>query len=199
VAADKLSDSVVRDILRLAAENKDAATIAQILDLHRLEVTAIMHFQERRTNKGSTNASFDSRAEEPPSVAPTRTQDSEPVETAFEPAPDLSTHRGRIDTEVVEGNAASGLYLGDDVELDTPVWWEPSNSRVVQNPHLMIMGESGSGKTYAAQCLVAEMAQAGIPSIIFDYGQSFELEALERPFIKYCNPTEHRIGEEGWP
>jgi len=184
VAADKLSDSVVRDILRLAAENKDAATIAQILDLHRLEVTAIMHFQERRTNKGSTNASFDSRAEEPPSVA-------------FEPAPDLSTHRGRIDTEVVEGNAASGLYLGDDVELDTPVWWEPSNSRVVQNPHLMIMGESGSGKTYAAQCLVAEMAQAGIPSIIFDYGQSFELEALERPFIKYCNPTEHRIGEEG--
>ena len=48
------------------------------------------------------------------------------------------------------------------------------------NPHLMIMGESGSGKTYAVQCLVAELAQRKVPSILFDYGQSFELQHLTR-------------------
>jgi DNA phosphorothioation-dependent restriction protein DptH len=91
----------------------------------------------------------------------------------------------------------TGIYIGDEEEFETPIFWNPADARQVQNPHLMIMGESGSGKTYAAQCLVAELAQAGIPSIIFDYGLSFETENLHKTFVKYCSPQEHRIGEEG--
>lgn len=66
-----------------------------------------------------------------------------------------------------------------------------------KSPHLMIMGESGSGKTYATQCLVAELAQADIPSLIFDYGQGFEVEGLDRHFRKFTNPQEYLIGEKG--
>jgi DNA phosphorothioation-dependent restriction protein DptH len=63
----------------------------------------------------------------------------------------------------------------------------------------MIMGESGSGKTYAVQCLVAELAQRKVPSILFDYGQSFELQHLDPAFKKFAGIREHLIGEEGLP
>jgi len=97
-----------------------------------------------------------------------------------------------------EQDKPSGIYIGEEVDYDSvPIMWDPTNTRVVQNPHLMIMGESGSGKTYAQQCLVAELAKIGIPSIIFDYGQSFEHEILEAPFLRYFHPQQHLIGEEG--
>jgi DNA phosphorothioation-dependent restriction protein DptH len=63
----------------------------------------------------------------------------------------------------------------------------------------MIMGESGSGKTYAVQCLIAELAQRSIPSILFDYGESFELQHLDPQFTKFTGIREHLIGEEGLP
>ena len=62
--------------------------------------------------------------------------------------------------------------------------------RLYRTPDLMIMGESGSGKTYSAQCLIAELAQKNIPSVIFDYGQSFELETVEQVFRKFAAPRE---------
>jgi polynucleotide 5'-kinase involved in rRNA processing len=87
----------------------------------------------------------------------------------------------------------TGVYIGDDEYGDT-VNWNPQDAGAVPNPHLMIMGESGSGKTYAVQCLVAELAQRSIPSILFDYGQSFELQHLEEPFTKFTGIKEHLIG-----
>ena len=98
---------------------------------------------------------------------------------------------------VQDAEAANGLYVGDDSEYGDPLYWLPWNPQLCQNPHLMIMGESGSGKTYATQCLVAELAQAGIPSVIFDYGQGFELETLDRQFRKFTNPEEYLVGEKG--
>lgn len=58
--------------------------------------------------------------------------------------------------------------------------------------------ESRSSKTNATQCLIAELAQAGIPSVIFDYGQGFEIDTLDKHFRRFTNPAEYLIGEKGW-
>ena len=106
----------------------------------------------------------------------------------------LQDPSSELDSEETESN---GNYTGDDREYGDPLYWTPTDSQAVQNPHLMIMGESGSGKTYSAQCLIAELAQKNIPSVIFDYGQSFELETVEQVFRKFAAPREHLIGEHG--
>lgn len=63
------------------------------------------------------------------------------------------------------------------------VYWDPNPDYGSANPHLMIIGESGFGKTYTMQCLVAELAQRCIPSIVIDYGRGFDLEAAPKEFI----------------
>jgi transcriptional regulator with AAA-type ATPase domain len=182
----KLSEAVVRDILRLSSEN-DAAAIARKLDLNRMQVAAILAHQRLQESDTISGPSADS------TVEPDFWQPAE------SPPPMPRYDEDRADAVVdAEEEELAGIYVGDELELETPIMWDPTNPEQVQNPHLMVMGESGSGKTYAAQCLVAaELAHAGIPSIIFDYGQSFESDKLERPFVKYCHPQEHLIGEEG--
>jgi DNA phosphorothioation-dependent restriction protein DptH len=108
------------------------------------------------------------------------------VSTEVEPSPPIE-----------EAATEDGIYVGEDSDYSDSQYWVPWNTHLSQNPHLMIIGESGSGKTYATQCLVAELAQAGIPSVIFDYGQGFELGTLERHFRKFTNPQEYLVGEKG--
>src|SRR6266478_5779026 len=104
-----------------------------------------------------------------------------------------------LEQEDQETRPTDRIYIGDDSEYADSIYWEPTKVHAVHNPHLMIMGESGSGKTYAVQCLVAELAQREIPSILFDYGQSFEMQHLEEPFKKFTGIREYPLSEEGLP
>ena len=63
--------------------------------------------------------------------------------------------------------------LGSDVETNEPVYWNPDPDTGSANPHVLILGESGFGKTYTVCCLLAELAERGTHSIVFDYGQGF--------------------------
>lgn len=179
-----ISSAVVDDILRRTAKNEDNAAIARALGLTRLEVAAILARHRLRADRG-----------DPPPVEP-----APDVPADLWLAPDFSAASAMptpVATVDDEEEHAKGIYVGDDAEFATPVTWDPTDARSVQNPHFMIMGQSGSGKTYAQQCLVAELAHAGIPSIIFDYGQSFERNNLERAFVRESRPEEHLVGEEG--
>src|SRR5260370_16561661 len=89
--------------------------------------------------------------------------------------------------------------MGEEEGYSGTVYWEPTNKADVPNLHVMIMGERGSGKTYSTQCLIAELAQKNIPSIVFDYSQSFEVAHLEKPFLKFTNVKEHVLGDTGLP
>jgi DNA phosphorothioation-dependent restriction protein DptH len=181
MAGSKISESVVGNILRLNEQHEDTAVIARKLDLSRMQVAAILaHSRIQESSVGSLDLRL-----------PTTT----PEDLWFEPTPRPASVPPI--TQAEEEEELSGIFVGDDLEYDGPIMWDPANARQVQNPHLMIMGESGSGKTYAQQCLVGELAHAGIPAIIFDYGQSFERDTLEPPFVRYCNPQEYPIGEEG--
>lgn len=176
----KLSDFLAREILRLHHQGLHPAEIALKLGLKKMQVSSLVAHQALAEKE-----SLESGIEES-HIYP-------------EPATQTDEEQPSTASEYREGeeDAVTGIYVGDDKEYGDPQDWVPWESREVQNPHLMIIGESGSGKTYAVQCLVAELARHHIPAVIFDYGQSFELDALEREFVEYASPREYLIGEEG--
>jgi DNA phosphorothioation-dependent restriction protein DptH len=89
------------------------------------------------------------------------------------------------------------ILIGVDAETDEEVFWNPDSSHGAANPHMLILGESGFGKTYAICCLLTELAQSQIPSIVFDYGQGFTTGASPRHFLEYAKPIEIRASHEG--
>lgn len=72
--------------------------------------------------------------------------------------------------------------------------WIPTISA---NPHMLIVGESGYGKTYATSCLIAELARRQVPTIIFDYGQGFTAESADPIFLREAIPQQLEVGRRG--
>lgn len=91
----------------------------------------------------------------------------------------------------------NAILIGKEIGSNKKVYWEPVHQSGVGNPHLMIIGESGFGKTYATQCLIAELAQKNIPSIVFDYGQGFTLDTVSQVFSEFANPIEFSASKNG--
>lgn len=81
-----------------------------------------------------------------------------------------------------------GKIQGSNKEL----YWEFGNKQL-PNRHMLISGASGQGKTYLIQCLLLELANKNISSIIFDYTQGFTLDKLESEFVE---KLDNRINEE---
>lgn len=184
----RISDSTVKEIYALDQQGKDPAQIARVLNLKKMQVATILAHERLKRNQ---LAGTESESEKPgpldEAISASQMQEEDRLE---EPHVPLSKRDS-------EETASNGIYIGDDREYGDPLYWTPTDSQAVQNPHLMIMGESGSGKTYAAQCLIAELSQQDIPSVIFDYGQSFELASVEHVFLKFAAPCEYLVGEHG--
>lgn len=192
-----VSQSVANEVLRLFDSNMDPVEIARRLDLKKIQVTAIIAHRDLKSHSEVANpiALDDSRGNGSSLREPERSN------IVAEYSIDVDHVRPPSDipiTAVEQATEAySGILVGEDLEYGDPLFWKPQDASLVPNPHLMIMGESGSGKTYALQCLMAELGQLEIPSIVFDYGQSFELESLDPIFRKYAKPKEYLLAEEG--
>ncbi|AWR94312.1 DNA import protein CedB [Acidianus brierleyi] len=77
-----------------------------------------------------------------------------------------------------------GIFLGKDIEKNMPVFWNVSKA---ENPHVLIVGPTGSGKTEFLISLGAKLSlQENVPTVFFDikgdiksrlrkYGLSFRL------------------------
>lgn len=96
-----------------------------------------------------------------------------------------------------EGLSPIAVPVGSEVTTRKEVYWDPDPEYGNANPHLMIIGESGFGKTYAIQCLIAELAQRRVPSVVIDYGQGFELKSSPKEFVQSSHPIEILAGEHG--
>jgi DNA phosphorothioation-dependent restriction protein DptH len=193
----KVPSSVAKLVLELADQQKEPAEIAQILNLKKVQVSTLLAYHQQLGKK--------SEEEEEPTYSPDQISESVvdvPVKTKTKGHEQIAVAEAEESSEEESSEeevSEDGLYVGDDFEYGDAIYWNPQQAGAVPNPHLMIMGESGSGKTYAVQCLVAELAQKSIPSILFDYGQSFELQHLDPQFTKFVGIREHLISEDGLP
>ena len=91
----------------------------------------------------------------------------------------------------------SAVVIGTEINSNAKIYWDPDPQSGIGNPHLMIIGESGYGKTYTTQCLIAELVQNNIPSVVFDYGQGFAPNAISSVFLESVNPIEILASEKG--
>jgi DNA phosphorothioation-dependent restriction protein DptH len=190
----KVPNSVAKLVLELADQQKEPAEIAQILNLKKVQVSTLLAYHKQLNHPELEEVAEAEDVEEETSVP-----DEVPADIPTYNHPEVEQVAVVEEEDESEESPDSGMYVGDDFEYSDAIYWNPQQAGAVPNPHLMIMGESGSGKTYAVQCLVAELAQRSIPSILFDYGQSFELQHLDPQFKKFTGIREHLIGEEGLP
>ncbi len=128
----------------------------------------------------------------------------EPAAQTEETAPILQERTTNLlrQLQQLEGSRGSDtqinpILLGIDAESGEEVYYNPDPASGSPNPHVLILGESGTGKTYAVSCLTAELAQEGIVSIVFDYGQGFSPQSLPREFVAATNPIELHVGRDG--
>lgn len=73
------------------------------------------------------------------------------------------------------------VLLGTVEGSTKKIYWEFGHPELA-NRHILISGKSGQGKSYFIQCLLLELAQNGISSIIFDYTDGFKNSKLEPEF-----------------
>ena len=86
---------------------------------------------------------------------------------------------GTNDSTLVESAPASGttaIVLGASVESDVPVSWSVD---IRSNPHLMVVGLPGMGKTTALVNICAQLASNGITPIVFSYHEDID-DRLEK-------------------
>lgn len=89
------------------------------------------------------------------------------------------------------------VFLGEDLQKNEAVFWNPDPDHGAANPHTLIVGESGFGKTYAISSLLAELKQQGILSLVFDYGQGFSPDAAPAEFTRYADPVGYPVNRAG--
>ncbi|MBW3599490.1 MAG: ATP-binding protein [Planctomycetes bacterium] len=94
-------------------------------------------------------------------------------------------------------DSVTPIHLGSDVENGDEVFWNPSAHTGAANPHVLILGESGFGKTYTIASLAAELTHQNIASIVFDYGQGFSPATLPPEFVAATNPIELHASRDG--
>jgi len=79
-----------------------------------------------------------------------------------------------------------------------PVYWHFGHQEL-SNRHILIFGYPGSGKTYAIQCLLAEMAHQHLRSLIIDYTDGFLPGQVEPYFAQIAAPKSHYVMTDGLP
>ena len=89
------------------------------------------------------------------------------------------------------------ILLGDDNRAQS-VYWEYGDQEL-ENRHLLIFGGSGSGKTYAIQCLLLELAKQGQHAAIIDYTDGFLPSHLDPVFVERTSPTTHVLVRQPFP
>lgn len=87
---------------------------------------------------------------------------------------------GAIPEQILLGTNKSGQ----------PVYWRFKDA---VNRHLIIFGSSGNGKTYAIQCLLAELARQSLNTMVLDYSQSFSPSEILPPVAPYFPESEQHI------
>nr|WP_255581152.1 ATP-binding protein [Caballeronia sp. dw_276] len=89
------------------------------------------------------------------------------------------------------------LLIGTD-NRGQDVFWEYDDPEL-ENRHMLIFGASGSGKTYAIQCLLLEMIKQRQHAAIIDYTDGFLPSKLDNAFVERVMPETHVLVQRPFP
>jgi DNA phosphorothioation-dependent restriction protein DptH len=178
----RITDSQRKAVLELLAQGFDRETVAAQVGVTPGQVSAVAAHVKMRTYE--KHGVHDTVVESTP---------PEGRERVYELLEEIGTASRQSHAE----SSPNRILIGVDAETDEEVFWNPCQADGAANPHVLILGESGFGKTYAICCLLTELAQQKIPAIVFDYGQGFIVESSPRQFGEYAKQIELRASLEG--
>lgn len=164
-----LSDQEIRLIRNMLSEGRKIPEIAKTLNISVVQVALISSQKDEISNK-----------KQPPLIL---NKAKEENATIFSTAHTEKENR----TIPVKGDIVIGQTGGGQ-----QVVWNPLTA---PNPHLMVVGESGFGKTYGITGLVCELSRLGLPTVIVDYSRSYEEKNFPNRFKN--NFHEVNIGKFG--
>lgn len=114
----------------------------------------------------------------------------EPQGGASSPSPVSLDASSSVSSEVSKSaDIPEHILLGAN-RSGQPVFWR---FRDAVNRHLIIFGSSGNGKTYAIQCLLAELARKQLNTMVLDYSQSFTPSEILPPVKAYFPESEQHV------
>jgi len=172
----KISAELREMIINLLEAGKSSAEIAEELNIGKMQVAGI---KAHLTLQGKP-------AEIVPQHAVSSALTGVPSLWAKTPPP-----------EELGENVDNEILIGTDVIFNKKVYWNYHPNTGSVNPHVLIVGETGYGKTYAAQCITAELNKKGLTTIIFDYGQGFGIEEASKEFIDLVHPSQIEASKHG--
>jgi hypothetical protein len=170
-------------VLRMLAQGQDRDTIAAAVGVTPGQVSAI-----------SAHVRMGTYTLPDPEE---QVQDAVPVPEPEERTSNLLRMLQQLEGAPGRETRVSPVLLGSDAETEEEVYWNPDPGSGAANPHVLILGESGFGKTYTIASLSAELAQENVVSIVFDYGQGFSPATLPAEFAAATNPLELYAGRDG--
>ena len=200
---ERIND-VQRDaILRMLAQGMDRKTIAYQVGVTAGQVSAVAAHVKMGTYRlpettsrattadnatGNATAATEATGRHSPIVG-NSTSVSRPV-SLLDHVPHSAKHES-------VGGHLSPVFLGKDAETGENVYWNPDPQTGTANPHVLVLGESGFGKTYTISVLLAELAKQDVVSVVFDYGQGFSNDVAPREFLELAAPTEIHANRDG--
>lgn len=119
------------------------------------------------------------------------------LEPEPEPKPEPEQKPPRIEAVVTFPVVPERFLIGQRANGE-PVYWHYGHDQL-NNRHLLVFGSPGSGKTYAIQCLLAEMAAQHLHSLIVDYTDGFAPGQVEPEFAEGANPKDYFICNDPLP
>jgi DNA phosphorothioation-dependent restriction protein DptH len=177
----KVSPEQRAAVLRMLAQGQDRDTIAAAVGVTPGQVSAISAHVRMGTY------ALPDPEEQPEEAAP----------EAVEKTSNLLRMLQNLEGAPGRETRLAPILLGADAETGEDVSWNPDPATGTANPHVLILGESGFGKTYTIASLSAELAQENVVSIVFDYGQGFSPGTLPPEFLAATNPLELHAGRDG--
>ncbi|MCI2254775.1 DUF87 domain-containing protein [Domibacillus sp. PGB-M46] len=92
------------------------------------------------------------------------------------------------------------ILLGREQRTNKDIYWEYGHPKL-ENRHLLITGTSGVGKTYFMQCLLLELANNNVSTLIFDYTDGFKKSQLNDDFKEAMGGKiiQFNVQREGFP
>jgi len=166
--SSKLTEEQKIEIRKLLFDGLDSKSIADYLGISARQVAAIA----AHVTMGSYKENFYQR----------KIEKNDQIKTKIFPKFELTKNK---------------IYLGSNIETEEDVYWDPFPESGITNPHTLILGESGVGKTETIKCLIAELAQKGFNSIVFDYGQGFSVEHSSEKFNRFARVNEFHVNKDG--
>lgn len=100
-------------------------------------------------------------------------------------------NKNQVSKPVPHPSLELALHLGETIAGETPVKW---NMSITGNPHLMIVGLPGMGKTTCIVNLCEQLIEGGVAPLIFSYHDDIETKLGERTSELNFTDIEHGLG-----